>query len=201
MSNEANGQDLKKNLPEQTNFGVIRPRQIHDEMSESYLDYAMSVIVARALPDVRDGLKPVQRRILYVMREMGLSSNSKHQKSAKIIGQVMGLYHPHGDSSIYEAMVRMAQWWSLRMPLVNGQGNFGSMDNDPAAAMRYCLTGNTLVVTNQGMARIDQLSSLGVEDISLKVLSAQQKTNSASKWFDCGEFPVSTVRTQRGYEV
>ncbi len=137
MSNEANGQDLKKNLPEQTNFGVIRPRQIHDEMSESYLDYAMSVIVARALPDVRDGLKPVQRRILYVMREMGLSTNSKHQKCAKIVGQVMGLYHPHGDSSIYEALARMAQWWSLRMPLVNGQGNFGSMDGDPAAAMRY----------------------------------------------------------------
>ncbi|MCR4308388.1 MAG: hypothetical protein NUV80_07605, partial [Candidatus Berkelbacteria bacterium] len=99
-------------------------------MSESYLDYAMSVIVARALPDVRDGLKPVQRRILYVMREMGLSANSKHQKSAKIVGQVMGLYHPHGDSSIYEAMVRMAQWWSLRMPLVNGQGNFGCFTKD-----------------------------------------------------------------------
>ena len=95
--------------PEHTDFGTIHPRQIHDEMSESYLDYAMSVIVARALPDVRDGLKPVQRRILYVMREMGLSANSKHQKCAKIVGQVMGLYHPHGDSSIYEALARMAQ--------------------------------------------------------------------------------------------
>jgi len=130
-------QNPTEKLPEETNFGIIRPRQIHDEMSESYLDYAMSVIVARALPDVRDGLKPVQRRILYVMREMGLSANSKHQKCAKIVGQVMGLYHPHGDSSIYEALVRMAQWWSLRLPLINGQGNFGSMDNDPAAAMRY----------------------------------------------------------------
>src|SRR3989338_9131213 len=106
-------------------------------MSESYLDYAMSVIVARALPDIRDGLKPVQRRILYVMREMGLSAGAKHQKSAKIVGQVMGLFHPHGDSAIYDAMARIAQWWSLRLPLINGQGNFGSMDGDPPAAMRY----------------------------------------------------------------
>lgn len=129
--------DNQEQLPEKTDFGVIRARQINDEMSESYLDYAMSVIVARALPDVRDGLKPVQRRILYVMREMGLSANSKHQKSAKIVGQVMGLYHPHGDSAIYDALARMAQWWSLRLPLINGQGNFGSMDGDPPAAMRY----------------------------------------------------------------
>jgi len=122
---------------EVTDFGIIRARSVVTEMSESYLDYAMSVIVARALPDVRDGLKPVQRRILYVMKEMGLSANSKHQKSAKIVGQVMGLFHPHGDSAIYDALARMAQWWSLRMPLVNGQGNFGSMDGDPPAAMRY----------------------------------------------------------------
>lgn len=125
------------NKGEVTEFGIIRARSVVTEMSESYLDYAMSVIVARALPDVRDGLKPVQRRILYVMKEMGLSANSKHQKSAKIVGQVMGLFHPHGDSAIYDALARMAQWWSLRQPLVNGQGNFGSMDGDPPAAMRY----------------------------------------------------------------
>ncbi len=125
------------NKDEKTDYGLIRPRSIYNEMTESYLDYAMSVIVARALPDVRDGLKPVQRRILYTMRQMGLTHGAKHQKSAKIIGQVLGLYHPHGEGSVYEAMVRLAQWWSLRLTLVDGQGNFGSMDGDPAAAMRY----------------------------------------------------------------
>lgn len=122
---------------QKTDFGLIRPRSIYNEMSESYLDYAMSVIVARALPDVRDGLKPVQRRVLYTMRELGLTPGAKHQKSAKIIGLVMGSYHPHGDMAIYDSMARMAQWWSLKLPLVNGQGNFGSMDGDPPAAMRY----------------------------------------------------------------
>ena len=122
---------------EKTQYGLIRARSISNEMNESYLDYAMSVIVSRALPDVRDGLKPVHRRILYAMRDMGLTPGAKHQKSAKIVGQVLGLYHPHGDSAVYESMVRMAQWWSLRMPLVDGQGNFGSMDGDSAAAMRY----------------------------------------------------------------
>src|SRR5215210_7416329 len=106
-------------------------------MRASYLDYAMSVIVARALPDVRDGLKPVQRRILYAMYDMGLRPNSAYKKSAAIIGEVMGKYHPHGDSPIYEAMVRLAQDFSMRYPLVYGQGNFGSVDADPPAAMRY----------------------------------------------------------------
>jgi len=110
---------------------------IENEMRASYLDYAMSVIVARALPDVRDGLKPVQRRILYAMGEMGLRPGSPTKKSATVVGEVMGKYHPHGDSAIYDAMVRMAQSWSMRYPLVNGQGNFGSVDADPAAAMRY----------------------------------------------------------------
>lgn len=122
---------------EKTNYGIIRARSIHREMTESYLDYAMSVIVSRALPDVRDGLKPVHRRILYTMSEMGLGGGAKHQKSAKIVGQVLGLYHPHGDVAVYDSMVRMAQWWSLRAPLVDGQGNFGSMDGDSPAAMRY----------------------------------------------------------------
>jgi len=117
--------------------GKVIPQQIEGEMTESYLDYAMSVIVARALPDVRDGLKPVQRRILYTMKQMGLSATSKHQKSAKVVGQVLGLYHPHGELAIYDAMVRLAQPWNLLLPLVDGQGNFGSMDGDSAAAMRY----------------------------------------------------------------
>ena len=114
-----------------------RPREIETEMRTSYLDYAMSVIVARALPDVRDGLKPVQRRILYAMDDLGLRSGSSFKKSARIIGEVLGKYHPHGDSPVYEAMVRMAQDFSLRYPLVDGQGNFGSIDADPPAAMRY----------------------------------------------------------------
>ncbi|MBI4948225.1 DNA gyrase subunit A [Candidatus Berkelbacteria bacterium] len=124
-------------MDEKTDFGLIRSRSIVNEMTDSYLDYAMSVIVSRALPDVRDGLKPVHRRILYTMNQMNLGHTAKHQKSAKITGQVLGLYHPHGDSAVYDSMVRMAQWWSLRLPLVDGQGNFGSMDGDSPAAMRY----------------------------------------------------------------
>ena len=115
----------------------INERNITSEMRESFLDYAMSVIVSRALPDVRDGLKPVHRRILYGLNEQGMTPDKPYKKSARIVGDVMGKYHPHGDSSIYEAMVRMAQDFSYRYPLVDGQGNFGSMDGDGAAAMRY----------------------------------------------------------------
>jgi DNA gyrase subunit A len=115
----------------------IEPISILEEMQRSYLDYAMSVIVSRALPDVRDGLKPVHRRILYAMHEGGFHWNRKYVKSSRIVGDVMGKYHPHGDAAIYDAMVRMAQDWSLRVPLVDGQGNFGSIDGDPPAAMRY----------------------------------------------------------------
>ncbi len=122
---------------EKTANGLIRSRSITNEMTESYLDYAMSVIVMRALPDVRDGLKPVHRRILYAMSEMGLGPTAKHRKSAKINGEVLGNFHPHGELAVYDSMVRMAQWWSLRLPLVNGQGNFGSMDGDAPAASRY----------------------------------------------------------------
>src|SRR5918994_2055296 len=117
--------------------GDIRLIRIEDELRASYLDYAMSVIVSRALPDVRDGLKPVHRRILYAMKEGGYDSNKAYKKSARIVGDVMGKYHPHGDSAIYDAMVRMAQDFSMRLPLIDGQGNFGSMDGDPPAAMRY----------------------------------------------------------------
>ncbi len=115
----------------------IRPIKIEEEMRASYLDYAMSVIVARALPDVRDGLKPVQRRILYAMHDMGIRPGSAYRKSARIVGEVLGKYHPHGDDPVYEAMVRLAQDFSMRYPLVDGQGNFGSVDGDPPAAMRY----------------------------------------------------------------
>ncbi len=120
-----------------TEFGFIKPTQIEDEMRTSYLDYAMSVIVARALPDVRDGLKPVQRRILYAMDELGMRPTQPYKKSARLVGEVLGKYHPHNNDSVYEAMVRLAQDFTMRLPLVDGQGNFGSVDNDPPAAMRY----------------------------------------------------------------
>ena len=110
---------------------------IEEEMKTAYIDYSMSVIVSRALPDVRDGLKPVHRRVLFGMHELGLASNKQHKKSARIVGEVLGKYHPHGDSSVYEAMVRLAQPWSMRYMLVDGQGNFGSVDSDSPAAMRY----------------------------------------------------------------
>ncbi|HAH58332.1 MAG TPA: DNA gyrase subunit A, partial [Bacteroidales bacterium] len=110
---------------------------IETQMKSAYIDYSMSVIVGRALPDVRDGLKPVHRRVLYGMLDLGVLSNRSYKKSARIVGEVLGKYHPHGDTSVYDAMVRMAQEWSLRYPLVDGQGNFGSIDGDSPAAMRY----------------------------------------------------------------
>ncbi|NLI96470.1 MAG: DNA gyrase subunit A, partial [Synergistaceae bacterium] len=118
-------------------LGRVIPLPLEDEIKHSYLDYAMSVIVGRALPDARDGLKPVQRRVLYAMRELGLSHNQPYKKSARVVGETMGKYHPHGDSAIYDTMARMAQDFSMRAPLVDGQGNFGSIDGDPPAAMRY----------------------------------------------------------------
>src|SRR5437868_4932344 len=117
--------------------GRIEPRELEQEMRSSFLDYAMSVIVARALPDVRDGLKPVHRRVLYGMHESGMQPNRPYKKCARVVGEVMGNYHPHGDAAIYDTLVRMAQPFSLRYPLVDGQGNFGNLDDDPPAAMRY----------------------------------------------------------------
>src|SRR6056297_3828709 len=115
----------------------IIPISIEDEMQSSYIDYSMSVIVSRALPDVRDGLKPVHRRILYGMSDLGMLHNRNYKKSARIVGEVLGKYHPHGDSAVYDSIVRMVQDFSLRYPLADGQGNFGSIDGDSAAAMRY----------------------------------------------------------------
>src|SRR6186997_688879 len=115
----------------------IIPINIEDEMRGAYIDYSMSVIISRALPDVRDGLKPVHRRVLFGMLELGVAHNKAHKKSARIVGEVLGKYHPHGDSSVYFAMARMAQEWSMRYMLVDGQGNFGSADGDNPAAMRY----------------------------------------------------------------
>jgi DNA gyrase subunit A len=115
----------------------IVPVNIEDQMKSAYIDYSMSVIVSRAIPDVRDGFKPVHRRVLFGMYELGVTWNKPYKKSARIVGEVLGKYHPHGDSSVYNTMVRMAQHWSLRYPLVDGQGNYGSIDGDSPAAMRY----------------------------------------------------------------
>ncbi|MDP3449751.1 MAG: DNA gyrase subunit A, partial [Anaerolineaceae bacterium] len=118
-------------------LGLVKRVDIDHEMQQSYLDYAMSVIVSRALPDARDGLKPVQRRLLYAMYDMGIRPDSAYKKSARIVGEVLGKYHPHGDQAVYESMARLAQDFSMRYELIDGQGNFGSVDGDPPAAMRY----------------------------------------------------------------
>ncbi|HEX5504156.1 MAG TPA: DNA gyrase subunit A, partial [Thermomicrobiales bacterium] len=162
-------------------IGTVRLVNIDSEMRSSYLDYAMSVIVQRALPDVRDGLKPVHRRILYALNEMGMRHSSRHRKSAGIVGEVLKNFHPHNDVAVYDTLVRMAQPWAMRYPLVDGQGNFGSVDGDSAAAMRYCVTGDTLVVTERGLERIDQLSADGGENIATRVLSLRNRVNTASK--------------------
>jgi DNA gyrase subunit A len=177
---------------------------VEEEMKRSYLDYAMSVIIARALPDVRDGLKPVQRRILYVMRELGLTPDSQHTKSAKVCGETTANYHPHGQEVVYPTLVRMAQDFNMRYPLVDGQGNFGSVDGDPPAAMRYCLTGDALVRTAEGLIPIGKLASAEAEAeaaIDIAVRSAGGRTQRAERWFDCGEHPTLRVRTRYGYEL
>jgi DNA gyrase subunit A len=139
--------------PQATNdFNRVTPVQIEEQMKTAYIDYSMSVIVGRALPDVRDGLKPVHRRVLFAMNELGLNHNKAYKKSARIVGEVLGKYHPHGDSSVYDAMVRMAQEWSMRYTLVDGQGNFGNQDGDGPAAMRnraLCFTYPYSSVTDQ----------------------------------------------------
>ena len=141
--------------------GAIQDRDIVKEMSESYLNYSMSVIVSRALPDVRDGLKPVHRRVLYGTSDLGASWNRSYKKCARIVGEVLGKYHPHGDSSVYDSLVRMAQPWSLRYPLMDGQGNFGSIDGDSAAAMRYT------------EARMDRISSEIMRDLDKETVDFQ----------------------------
>ena len=157
-----------------TEHGFVRPTQLEEEMRTSYLDYAMSVIVSRALPDVRDGLKPVHRRILYAMQGLGMRPNSAYKKSARLVGEVLGKYHPHGDAPVYDAMVRMAQPFSMRLTLVDGQGNFGSVDNDPPAAMRYTEARLSLVAEEMlaklKLSRRELLFTLGVGGLALATL-------------------------------
>jgi DNA gyrase subunit A len=174
-------------------------------MRTAYLDYAMSVIVGRALPDVRDGLKPVHRRVLYAMNELGLGPTRSYAKCAKIVGEVMGNYHPHGDSAIYDALVRMAQDFSMRNELVDGQGNFGSVDDDPAAAMRYCVSGDTRVRTPSGTVRIDAIAPGAKPNsdtaVDIQVLDRLGRPVRASLLFHSGEHPTLRLLTTEGYEL
>ena len=146
----------KSLVPKDQNIKLI---SMHDEMSSSYLSYAMSVIVSRALPDIRDGLKPVHRRILFAMHKGGYDWSKQFRKSARIVGDVIGKYHPHGDQSVYDALVRMVQDFSMSLPLVEGQGNFGSIDGDPAAAMRYTET------------RLSKVSQFLIDDIDKNTIT------------------------------
>jgi DNA gyrase subunit A len=184
----------------------VEPVDIQQEMQRSYIDYAMSVIVGRALPEVRDGLKPVHRRVLYAMFDSGFRPDRGHAKSARSVAETMGNYHPHGDSSIYDTLVRMAQPWSLRYPLVDGQGNFGSPGNDPPAAMRYCITGDALVRLPFGQSvRIADVvpgARPNTDNIvDLKVLDRHGNPVAADRLFHSGEHQTYTVRTAEGYEV
>ncbi|OBK51352.1 intein-containing DNA gyrase subunit A [Mycobacterium kubicae] len=184
----------------------IEPVDIQQEMQRSYIDYAMSVIVGRALPEVRDGLKPVHRRVLYAMYDSGFRPDRSHAKSARSVAETMGNYHPHGDASIYDTLVRMAQPWSLRYPLVDGQGNFGSPGNDPPAAMRYCVTGDALVRLPFGQStRIEHVvpdaRPNSDNDVELKVLDRHGNPVVADRLFHSGDHETYTVRTVEGYEV
>ena len=161
-----------------TTSGQVISTPLHSEVQRSYLEYAMSVIVGRALPDVRDGLKPVHRRILYAMHELGLTPDRPYRKCARVVGDVLGKYHPHGDQAVYDALVRMVQSFSSRYPLLAGHGNFGSVDNDPPAAMRYTETrlapvGNNALLEEIGEATVDFADNFDNSQQEPVVLPAQ----------------------------
>ncbi len=185
-------------------FGTIVEHPISEELSTAFMDYAMAVIVSRALPDVRDGLKPVQRRILYTMWEEGLLPSRPYRKSARVVGTAMGKYHPHGDQAIYDAMVRMAQDWSLRLPLVDPQGNFGSADDSPAA-MRYCVAGDTIVETVNGPIRIDAIVPFAQPEsdnkIDIMVFGRHREPVCASMLFHSGFHETFEVVLDNGFKV
>jgi DNA gyrase subunit A len=185
--------------------GRIETRELDQEVRTSFLDYAMSVIVSRALPDVRDGLKPVHRRVLYAMHEAGLQPNRPTRKSARVVGDVMGNYHPHGDSAIYDALVRLAQPFAMRYPLIDGQGYFGSVDGDPAGAMRYCVAGETRVTAPSGTLRIADIVPDAPpdsdHDIELDVFGRADEPVKATTLFHSGEHPTLKLRTREGFEL
>ncbi|BBX98975.1 intein-containing DNA gyrase subunit A [Mycobacterium lacus] len=193
-------------LPGDDSVDRIEPVDIQQEMQRSYIDYAMSVIVGRALPEVRDGLKPVHRRVLYAMFDSGFRPDRSHAKSARSVAETMGNYHPHGDASIYDTLVRMAQPWSLRYPLVDGQGNFGSPGNDPPAAMRYCVSADALVRLSFGQSMrigdvVPKARPNSDNAVELKVLDRHGNPVIADRLFHSGEHQTYTVRTAEGYEL
>lgn len=183
----------------------IITESFEEQMKKSYIDYAMSVIVTRALPDVRDGLKPVQRRVLYDMDNLSIDYNKPHKKSARIVGDAMGRFHPHGDSSIYGSLVHMSQEWIYNHPLVNKHGNMGSIEGDGAAAMRYCVTGDTLINTNNGLQRISDivettdLNSDNPIDISVKSMNG--KINKADMLFNSSYHNIFRIVLKNGMEI
>jgi DNA gyrase subunit A len=183
----------------------IEPVGIEVEMQRSFIDYAMSVIVSRALPEVRDGLKPVHRRVLYAMYDGGYRPDRGYVKCARVVGDVMGNYHPHGDSAIYDTLVRLAQPWSMRAPLIDGNGNFGSPGNDPAAAMRYCLVASERVRTPSGTPAIGSLvpdaAPNSDTDVALKVLDGHGSPVTASRFFHSGDHPTVRIATDEGYAL
>ncbi|HEX6232574.1 MAG TPA: DNA gyrase subunit A [Jiangellaceae bacterium] len=185
--------------------GRIEPVDLQVEMQRSYLDYAMSVIVSRALPDVRDGLKPVHRKILYAMFDGGYRPDRGFSKCSRVVGDVMGNYHPHGDTAIYDTLVRLGQWWSMRYPLVQGQGNFGSRGDDRQAAMRYCVTGDTRVRTADGTVRIADIirdaEPNSDHEIDLKLFGRSGELVRATKFFHSGSHPTLRIRTANGIEL
>lgn len=193
----------KSELPDDFEEHIL-DTDIQEEMKESFLEYAYSVIYSRALPDARDGLKPVQRRILYTMNDMGLRPDRGHVKSARVVGEVMGRLHPHGDGAIYDALVRMTQPWAMRLPTVDGHGNFGSPDDSPAA-MRYCLTGDTRVRMAGGRSvRIDHLADIPENselDADFEVLDKDGKAVAVSKVFNSGRHPVKRLATKSGHTI
>ncbi|MBL7052063.1 MAG: DNA gyrase subunit A, partial [Nanoarchaeota archaeon] len=193
--------DEAQEQKESMDFDKIIVKPIQDEMKQAYINYAMAVIVGRALPCAKDGLKPVHRRILYAMYDMGMLHNKPFKKSARIVGEVLGKYHPHGDTAVYDSLVRMAQHFSLRSPLIFGQGNFGSIDGDNAAAMRYCVTGDTLVLSDNGLVLIKDLAPNKGEKIHKKILSYNGKKNNAVKFFDSGKHDIIMIKTSQGYEL
>jgi DNA gyrase subunit A len=182
--------------------GRVEPVGLEVEMQRSFLDYAMSVIVSRALPDIRDGLKPVHRRVLYAMYDGGYRPDRGYSKCSRVVGDVMGQYHPHGDSAIYDTLVRLAQPWAMRLPLVDGQGNFGSPGNDPAAAMRYCLAADSMVETAEGSVAIGDIVPNARPNsdnaIDLKVVGARGEYVRASVLFHSGNHETYRLITTDG---
>ena len=175
-------------------------------MQRSFLDYAMSVIVSRALPDVRDGLKPVHRRVLYAMYDGGYRPDRGYSKCSRVVGDVMGQYHPHGDTAIYDTLVRLAQPWSMRLPLVDGQGNFGSPGNDPPAAMRYCATGDTRVRFADGSTReiasfVPDAQPGSDNPIDVKLLDRNGNSVAATMFFHSGDHPTVRITTSEGFAL